>query len=525
MPPPRGEGSAAAALQAADSWRDVLAASTLIVLPDEESVAWQRQRIHRKRRAGGAARALGRIARWLAARDKLGAGGEREQCVCDARFARLIAAAAAPTTEGGGGAGAGARIDDDHDEDEEEEESAVRSSSANHHPSPQSSLTAEERAGDVADALEALRALGSLAPLPWVDDERRHPPGDPIAIRPNVSKLIRIVASSRPSIAPHDATPAAWACDRLGLFSDDVNDVNEMNGMNGTRGWDAATRRAGDVIKRAAEGLPFKILPDLATPRGRLPDDVVDLDFELTVEALAAEVPFRAEKLVTRDGKRVDERRETCWMAEDGIGGLAYSGKVMSPAPFTPTVRRLRDSIEASTGERFDCALLNLYPGGDVACKYHRDPDLGLLWARDSIIVSVGETRRFAFRELGRNEDEAHWFRLRSGDCVWMFANCNDDWEHCVMRAEGAAGENDGPRASVVFKRALAGRGGRRGHGLVGEGRRAGRKKKAAAGGSASGPDPVGVKSGGAGRGGRGGAGRRRGRGDAGRRGGGRRGG
>ena len=539
MPPPRGEGSAAAALQAADSWRDVLAASTLIVLPDEESVAWQRQRIHRKRRAGGAARALGRIARWLAARDKLGAGGEREQCVCDARFARLIAAAAAPTTEGGGGAGGGARIDDDddddhdddHEEEEEEEESAVRSSSVNHQPSPQSSLTAEERAGDVADALEALRALGSLAPLPWGIHERH--PGDPIAsVRPHVSRLIQIVASSHPPIAPHDATPAAWACDRLGLFSDDVNEMND----DGTpRGWDAATRRAGDVIKRAAEGLPFKILPDLATPGGefgenkepRLLDEVqVDLDFELTVEALAAEVPFRAEKLVTRDGKRVDERRETCWMAEDGIGGLAYSGKVMSPAPFTPTVRRLRDAIEASTGERFDCALLNLYPGGDVACKYHRDPDLGLLWARDSIIVSVGETRRFAFRELGRNEDEAHWFRLRSGDCVWMFANCNDDWEHCVMRAEGAAGENDGPRASVVFKRALAGRGGRRGHGLAGEGRRAGRKKKKkAAGGSASGPDPVGVKSGGAGRGGRGGAGRRRGRGDAGRRGGGRRGG
>ena len=121
VPPPRGEGSAAAALQAADSWRDVLAASTLVVLPDEESVAWQRQRIHRKRRAGGAARALGRIARWLAARDKLGAGGEREQCVNDARFARLVAAAAAPTTEGGAGGGGGARVDDDEEEEEEEE--------------------------------------------------------------------------------------------------------------------------------------------------------------------------------------------------------------------------------------------------------------------------------------------------------------------------------------------------------------------------------------------------------------------
>ena len=196
---------------------------------------------------------------------------------------------------------------------------------------------------------------------------------------------------------------------------------------------------------------------------------------------MAKEVPFKAEKLVTRDGKRVDERRETCWMAEDGIGGLAYSGKVMSPTPFTPTIAKLRNLIEAETGEYFDCALLNLYPEGSVACKYHRDPDLGLLWATDSVIVSVGETRRFAFRELGKKEDESHWFRLRSGDCVWMFGNCNDDWEHCVMRAEGEAGENDGARASVVFKRALS-RGGRRGHGVSGRGRRAGRSKKKAGG-------------------------------------------
>jgi len=34
VPPPRGEGSAAAALQAADSWRDILDAATLIVLPE-----------------------------------------------------------------------------------------------------------------------------------------------------------------------------------------------------------------------------------------------------------------------------------------------------------------------------------------------------------------------------------------------------------------------------------------------------------------------------------------------------------
>ena len=120
---------------------------------------------------------------------------------------------------------------------------------------------------------------------------------------------------------------------------------------------------------------------------------------DLTVKSLAAEVPFKVEQLVTRDGTRVDERRETCWMADEGIGGLAYSGKVMAPTPFTPLVDSLRDLVFEKTGQRFDCALLNLYPERSVACKYHKDPDLGRLWARDSVIVSVGETRRFAFRE------------------------------------------------------------------------------------------------------------------------------
>jgi alkylated DNA repair dioxygenase AlkB len=194
-------------------------------------------------------------------------------------------------------------------------------------------------------------------------------------------------------------------------------------------------------------------------------------------------VPFKVEQLVTRDGTRVDERRETCWMADEGIGGLAYSGKVMAPTPFTPLVDSLRDLVHEKTGQRFDCALLNLYPERSVACKYHKDPDLGRLWARDSVIVSVGETRRFAFREetglplSGRTRGDGkqkfkpeHWFRVFNGDAIWMFGDCNDTWEHCVMPGEiDGIDTFDAPRASVVFKRSLAvGKGGgTRGHAVT----------------------------------------------------------
>jgi hypothetical protein len=154
--------------------------------------------------------------------------------------------------------------------------------------------------------------------------------------------------------------------------------------------------------------------------------------------------------------------------------------------------------VERKTGQRFDCALLNLYPERSVACKYHKDPDLGRLWARDSVIVSLGETRRFAFREdslVKKKRAPEHWFRVRGGDAVWMFGDCNDTWEHCVMPGENdvrgdASDASDAPRASVVFKRSLATgkRGGARGHAVGGGDKKKNRKRNRDRGGGGSSP-------------------------------------
>ena len=60
---------------------------------------------------------------------------------------------------------------------------------------------------------------------------------------------------------------------------------------------------------------------------------------------------------------------------------------------------------------------------------------------------------------------------LFSGDVIAMVDECNDDFEHSVLAAQGD--NNLGARVSIVFKRALVGNNGRRGHSLPGEGRRA----------------------------------------------------
>ena len=46
------------------------------------------------------------------------------------------------------------------------------------------------------------------------------------------------------------------------------------------------------------------------------------------VDELAAALPLRADTIATKSGALVLERRRTAWLAEPGIGALAYSGDV-----------------------------------------------------------------------------------------------------------------------------------------------------------------------------------------------------
>lgn len=129
----------------------------------------------------------------------------------------------------------------------------------------------------------------------------------------------------------------------------------------------------------------------------------------------------------------------------------------------------------------------------------HSDPDHGRLWSHDTVVVSIGETRRFNLREIpsgadntintankvmpkkggvkgydstvkketskGSEEQEHYSFHLFDGDVFYMTHGCQDLFQHCVMKSEGSS--NNSPRSSIVFKKSLPGLGGKRGHGLV----------------------------------------------------------
>lgn len=257
-------------------------------------------------------------------------------------------------------------------------------------------------------------------------------------------------------------------------------------------------------LEERVKGLPFDILPmgvDFSNLK-HWPEGNDGLENQADImTSLRQSIPFKYDTIVTRHGDSVTERRGTAWVAEEGIGALAYSGKLMPPSPMPPLVRCLMEqvesAVEAPTENFFDCALCNYYPEGDAACKFHTDPEHGTMWERLTAVVSVGDSRRFAFRPIPDQSAWSDWdnsdvtttetgnipavIRLFPGDIVSMWADCNDSFHHAVYpESETATSPRDASelrRVSLVLKRAIAYGSGRRGHGLAGAGRRSRRQK------------------------------------------------
>lgn len=197
-----------------------------------------------------------------------------------------------------------------------------------------------------------------------------------------------------------------------------------------------------DLVKQA--NLSFGIYPGLLSQLKHL-----------TADNLVEEVDFQVETIRTASQKVVQERRQTAWQGDHGIGPFLYSGKSMPRREWSPTVRKVRDTLILQTGQRYDCCLLNLYPDGGSAMRFHIDPDQGRLWDFDTAVVSIGATRRFAFRSIENSDEPPHNFVVMHGDVTHMFADCQEYYQHAVKKADQRAETT--PRISLVYKRTWPG--------------------------------------------------------------------
>ncbi|PPU02119.1 alpha-ketoglutarate-dependent dioxygenase AlkB [Xanthomonas arboricola pv. juglandis] len=180
---------------------------------------------------------------------------------------------------------------------------------------------------------------------------------------------------------------------------------------------------------------------EIAWCRGWLPRAQADA----LLQALLTQVQWEVHR-IRMFGRTVDSPRLSSWMG-DADANYRYSGTQFAPQPWLEVLQPLRARLQAETGAPFNSVLANRYRSGNDAMGWHSDdePELG---ARPLIAsVSLGATRRFAFKH---RDDTAlkQTLELGHGDLLLMAGDTQRHYKHALPRTAKPIGE----RINLTFR-------------------------------------------------------------------------
>lgn len=109
--------------------------------------------------------------------------------------------------------------------------------------------------------------------------------------------------------------------------------------------------------------------------------------------------------------------------------------------------------IEDQTAENYDYVLVHIYESGEAGIGWHNDKE-----ALNSSIasLSLGATRKFRLKKIGRKTGWDHEFSLKDGDMIWMHGpdpttgreSCQKIYLHTVPVEKKVKG----PRINLTFR-------------------------------------------------------------------------
>src|SRR5690606_11742076 len=143
-------------------------------------------------------------------------------------------------------------------------------------------------------------------------------------------------------------------------------------------------------------------------------------------QQLLTETAWQHEKLKLW-GKWIDQPRLTAWYG-DADRAYSYSGLRLQPLPWTPLLARIRQEVEACTGDTYNAVLLNLYRNEQDSVAWHSDDEAELGPQPAIASLSLGATRTFRLRhkKLGLG----HSIMLDDGCLLRMAGLTQRCWKH-----------------------------------------------------------------------------------------------
>ncbi|MBW8313261.1 MAG: alpha-ketoglutarate-dependent dioxygenase AlkB [Rhizobium sp.] len=165
-------------------------------------------------------------------------------------------------------------------------------------------------------------------------------------------------------------------------------------------------------------------------------------------DALMRQVAWETHR-IRMFGRMVDSPRLSCWIGDPGAS-YVYSRVRFEPRPWPEVLAALRPRIDAAAGVAMNSVLANLYRDGRDAMGWHSDdePELG---PRPVIAsLSLGGSRRFAFRHR-RDPARKAALELPHGSLLLMAGDTQADWKHALPRTAKPVP----PRINLTFRRIL----------------------------------------------------------------------
>lgn len=157
------------------------------------------------------------------------------------------------------------------------------------------------------------------------------------------------------------------------------------------------------------------------------------------------------EKTIKLFGKEVMQPRLVAFYGDEGVA-YTYSGKTNIAMPWTATLQSIVSDIAQQTGMSYNSVLINYYRNGQDSMGWHSDDEKELGEKPLVASLSLGVTRRFAFRH---KLDKKHTFvmPLTEGSLLVMPASAQKFWQHAIPKTT-----QQGERINLSFRKIVTDR-------------------------------------------------------------------
>lgn len=166
------------------------------------------------------------------------------------------------------------------------------------------------------------------------------------------------------------------------------------------------------------------------------------------IDQLQNSLQWEADQLIIF-GKLVTTRRKVAWVGDPECT-YTYSGIKRDPQSWTPELLTIKAQLESLTQSKFNSCLLNFYHDGADGMGWHSDDEKELDAKSPIASLSLGSTRKFAFRH--KKEKTITSLFLENGSALIMNAPTQKFWQHALLKTKTV----HTPRINLTFRNIIA---------------------------------------------------------------------